>query len=106
LPADIQEVFKTVWEIKQRSVIDMAADRGPFICQSQSLNIHMAEPTFAKLTGLHFHAWKRGLKTGMYYLRTKPKAEAIAFTVEPIAATRGEPFVCRRDDETCLSCQG
>jgi ribonucleoside-diphosphate reductase subunit M1 len=69
----------------------MAAARGPFICQSQSLNIHMADPTVAKLTGLHLYAWKSGLKTGMYYLRTKPKAEAIAFTVDPAKAYASDP---------------
>jgi ribonucleoside-diphosphate reductase subunit M1 len=109
VPPEIKQVFKTVWEIKQRAVVDMAADRGPFICQSQSLNIHMADPTIPKLTGLHLHAWRRGLKTGMYYLRTRPKADAIAFTVEPEAIV-GRPFepaaVCRRDDESCLMCQG
>ena len=77
----IKDVFKTVWEISQRSILDMAADRGAFICQSQSLNIHIAEPTTSKLTSMHFYAWKKGLKTGMYYLRTRPKADAIQFTV-------------------------
>ena len=70
---DVKDLYKTVWEIKQKAIIDQAADRGAFICQSQSLNIHMAEPTTARLTSMHFYAWKRGLKTGMYYLRTRPK---------------------------------
>jgi ribonucleoside-diphosphate reductase alpha chain len=82
IPEHIKELYKTVWEIKQRTVIDMAADRGAFICQSQSLNLFIAEPNFAKLTSMHFYAWEKGLKTGMYYLRTKPAASAIKFTVE------------------------
>ncbi|MFM9008512.1 MAG: ribonucleoside-diphosphate reductase subunit alpha, partial [Bacteroidota bacterium] len=82
IPQDIKELYKTVWEIKQRTIIDMAADRGAYICQSQSLNLFIAEPNFAKLTSMHFYAWERGLKTGMYYLRTKPATTAIKFTVD------------------------
>ena len=82
IPQDIKDIYKTVWEIKQRSLIDMAADRGAFICQSQSLNLFVSEANFAKLTSMHFYAWKKGLKTGMYYLRTKSAADAIKFTVE------------------------
>merc|ERR1719164_182443 len=82
LPMDIKELYKTVWEIKQRIVLDMAADRGAYIDQSQSLNIHMIDATQAKLSSMHFHGWKLGLKTGMYYLRTKAAADAIKFTVE------------------------
>jgi ribonucleoside-diphosphate reductase alpha chain len=82
IPAAIKELYKTVWEIKQRTIIDMAADRGAFICQSQSLNLFIADPNFAKLTSMHFYAWEKGLKTGMYYLRTKPAATAIKFTVD------------------------
>ncbi|MEP7264660.1 MAG: ribonucleoside-diphosphate reductase subunit alpha [Bacteroidota bacterium] len=82
VPDDLKELYKTVWEIKQRAVIDMAADRGAFICQSQSLNLFIAEPNFAKLTSMHFYAWEKGLKTGMYYLRTKPATQAIKFTVD------------------------
>jgi ribonucleotide reductase alpha subunit len=85
IPQEIKDLYKTVWEIKQKAVIDQAADRGAFICQSQSLNIHIAEPTTARLTSMHFYAWKRGLKTGMYYLRTRPKADAIQFTVDQTA---------------------
>ncbi len=85
IPADIKALYKTVWEIKQRHIIDMAADRGPFICQSQSLNLHVAEPTIRKISAMHFYAWSRGLKTGQYYLRTKPKADAIQFTVDQVA---------------------
>ncbi|KAJ1425784.1 ribonucleotide reductase [Ochromonadaceae sp. CCMP2298] len=87
IPKDIKDLYKTVWEIKQKAIIDQAADRGAFICQSQSLNIHMAEPTTARLTSMHFYAWKRGLKTGMYYLRSLPKADAIQFTVDQAALT-------------------
>merc|ERR1711879_960798 len=79
---DLKELYKTVWEIKQRIVLDMAAERGKYIDQSQSLNIHMVDATTAKLSSMHFHGWQLGLKTGMYYLRTKAATEAIKFTVE------------------------
>jgi len=82
LPSDIKELYKTVWEIKQRIVLDMAADRGAYIDQSQSLNIHMIDATAAKLSSMHFHGWQLGLKTGMYYLRTKAAVDAIKFTVD------------------------
>jgi ribonucleoside-diphosphate reductase subunit M1 len=82
IPKHIRDIYKTVWEIPQRVILDMSADRGPYICQSQSLNIHIAEPNSSKLTSMHFYAWKKGLKTGMYYLRTRPKADAIQFTVD------------------------
>jgi ribonucleotide reductase alpha subunit len=78
---EIRDIYRTVWEIPQRAILDMAADRAPYICQSQSLNIHIADPDSKKLTSMHFYAWKKGLKTGMYYLRTRPKADAIKFTV-------------------------
>ncbi|CAL1526814.1 unnamed protein product [Lymnaea stagnalis] len=81
-PDDLKALYKTVWEIKQKVVLEMAADRGAFIDQSQSLNIHIAEPNYGKLSSMHFYAWKLGLKTGMYYLRTKPAAQAIQFTVD------------------------
>merc|ERR1712066_156601 len=82
LPAELKELYKTVWEIKQRIVLDMAAARGQYIDQSQSLNIHMTDATTAKLSSMHFHGWQLGLKTGMYYLRTKAAVDAIKFTVE------------------------
>merc|ERR1711981_48039 len=82
LPSDLKELYKTVWEIKQRIVLDMAAERGKYIDQSQSLNIHMVDATTAKLSSMHFHGWQLGLKPGMYYLRTKAATEAIKFTVE------------------------
>jgi ribonucleoside-diphosphate reductase alpha chain len=81
LPEDIKELYKTAYEIKQRTLIDLSADRGAFICQSQSLNLFVESPNFAKLTSMHFHAWKSGLKTGMYYLRSKAAAEPIKFTL-------------------------
>jgi ribonucleoside-diphosphate reductase subunit M1 len=77
IPDDIKALYKTVWEISQKNVIDMAADRAAFIDQSQSLNIHIRDPTIGKLTSMHFHGWKKGLKTGMYYLRTQAAAAAI-----------------------------
>lgn len=82
VPQHIRELYKTAWEIKQKSVIEMAADRGAFICQSQSMNIFMQDANFAKLTSMHFYSWEKGLKTGMYYLRTKAAADAIKFTVD------------------------
>merc|ERR1711881_772793 len=82
IPQDMRELYKTVWEIKQRIVLDMAADRGAYIDQSQSLNIHMIDVTTAKLSSMPFHGWQLGLKTGMYYLRTKAAADAIKFTVD------------------------
>merc|ERR1712099_224408 len=82
LPADLRELYKTVWEIKQRIVLDMAAERGKYIDQSQSLNIHMVDATTAKLSSMHFHGWQLGLKTGMYYLRTKAATDAVKFTVD------------------------
>ncbi|KAF7093943.1 hypothetical protein CFC21_096311 [Triticum aestivum] len=82
IPDDLKAIYKTVWEIKQKTLVDMAVDRGCYIDQSQSLNVHMDQPNFAKLTSLHFHAWSKGLKTGMYYLRTRAAADAIKFTVD------------------------
>jgi ribonucleoside-diphosphate reductase alpha chain len=82
IPEDIKNLYKTTWEIKQKHIIDMAADRGAYIDQSQSLNIHMTDANPAKVSSMHFYGWKKGLKTGMYYLRTKAAADAIQFTVE------------------------
>uniref|UniRef100_A0A3Q1IMP5 Ribonucleoside-diphosphate reductase n=1 Tax=Anabas testudineus TaxID=64144 RepID=A0A3Q1IMP5_ANATE len=81
IPDDLKQLYKTVWEISQKTVLKMAADRGAYIDQSQSLNIHIAEPNYGKLTSMHFYGWKLGLKTGMYYLRTKPAANPIQFTL-------------------------
>jgi len=83
LPEDIRELYKTVWEIPMKTLINLARDRAPFICQSQSLNLFLAEPTPSKVSSMHFYAWKAGLKTGCYYLRTKAAAKAQQFTVEP-----------------------
>lgn len=107
IPTDLKELYKTVWEIKQKTIIDMAADRGAFICQSQSLNLFMAEPNMAKLTSMHFHSWKSGLKTGMYYLRTKAAADAIKFTVETVqsAEDKQAEISCSLDNpEECIAC--
>ncbi|HEX8545408.1 MAG TPA: ribonucleoside-diphosphate reductase subunit alpha [Cytophagaceae bacterium] len=93
IPAHIKDLYKTVWEIKQKTLMDMAADRGAYICQSQSFNVHIQDPNFGKLTSMHFYAWKKGLKTGMYYLRTKAAADAIKFTVEKQAEVPLEPIL-------------
>jgi len=91
IPQHLKDLYKTTWEISQKTILDMAADRGAYICQSQSLNIHMQDPNFGKLTSMHFYAWKKGLKTGMYYLRTKAATDAIKFTVDKAALTQGQP---------------
>ncbi|CAN5303303.1 ribonucleoside-diphosphate reductase subunit alpha [soil metagenome] len=115
IPQNIKEIYKTVWEISQKAIIDMSADRGAYICQSQSLNIHLQDANFGKLTSMHFHAWKRGLKTGLYYLRTKAAADAIKFTVEKkaqeapkvpdVKAQNQADMVCSIDNkDDCLSC--
>jgi len=109
IPDDIKALYKTVWEISQRVVIDMAADRGAFIDQSQSLNLHVAEPSYSKITSMHFYGWKKGLKTGMYYLRTKPAVNAIQFTVDKTKLKSREEkeaaLVCSRENkDECLMC--
>lgn len=105
IPTELKELYKTVWEIKQKTIIDMAAERGAFICQSQSLNLFMAEPNLAKLTSMHFHAWKSGLKTGMYYLRTKAAVDAIKFTVDTQLLLGQSQVACSLDNpEECLAC--
>ena len=86
IPANIKAIYKTVWEISQKVIINMAADRGAYICQSQSLNLFVQDANFAKLSSMHFYGWKAGLKTGMYYLRTKAAADAIKFTADAAAA--------------------
>lgn len=100
IPNRLKELYKTVWEISMKDIIDMAADRGKFIDQSQSLNLFIADPTIDKLTAMHFYAWKKGLKTGMYYLRTKPAVNAIQYTVDKVDQT----FASNND--VCTSCQG
>ncbi|WDZ29610.1 Ribonucleoside-diphosphate reductase (2) [Monkeypox virus] len=102
LPEDIKRVYKTIWEIPQKTIIKMAADRGAFIDQSQSMNIHIADPSYSKLTSMHFYGWSLGLKTGMYYLRTKPASAPIQFTLDK---DKIKPqVVC--DSEICTSCSG
>lgn len=126
IPSDVKELYKTVWEIKQRAIIDMAADRGAYICQSQSLNLFIDNPTISKLTSMHFYGWKKGLKTGMYYLRTQAATQAVQFTVDkqkeivindqnvsgmnisPVAGSDIEPTItdgtaCSMQDG-CISC--
>ena len=120
IPEHVKELYKTTWEIKQRHVLDMSADRGAYVDQSQSLNIHMVDANPAKVTSMHFYGWKQGLKTGMYYLRTKAASDAIQFTVEAKKAedqTVGglaeraedisslEAIACSLDTpDDCLSC--
>ncbi|HEU5186989.1 MAG TPA: ribonucleoside-diphosphate reductase subunit alpha [Candidatus Saccharimonadales bacterium] len=106
IPSDIQEIYKTAWELSMKDILDMAADRGAFIDQSQSLNMFIAQPNFAKLTSMHFYAWKKGLKTGMYYLRTQPAVEAIKFTVtQETADEPASQLACSLDNpEECESC--
>ena len=110
VPLSIKERYKTAYEIKQRTLIDMAAARGAFICQSQSLNLFVADPTYAKLTSMHFHGWKKGLKTGIYYLRTKAPTAAQKFTVDPelLAAVQADKEQRDKEkyaaDEGCTMC--
>ena len=99
IPADIRDLYKTAWEIPQKTLINMARDRAPFVCQSQSLNLFLAEPTYAKISSMHMYAWKQGLKTGCYYLRTKAVSSAQKFTIEPTK----KPSVSEPD---CLMCSG
>ncbi len=116
IPKRLKELYKTAWEIPQRAIIDQAADRGAFICQSQSLNIFLENANFAKLTSMHFYGWKKGLKTGMYYLRTKAATDAIKFTLdksivdekpEDLTATRQAEIACSLDNpDACESCSG
>ncbi|MCE2772758.1 MAG: ribonucleoside-diphosphate reductase subunit alpha [Bacteroidetes bacterium] len=120
VPENIKDIYRTVWEVPQRALIDMAADRGAYICQSQSLNLFVSNPNFAKLTSMHFYAWERGLKTGMYYLRTKAAADAIKFTVDQAALSISTPnaepvsveqrqaeIACSLDNpDACESCSG
>jgi len=104
MPDRLKELYKTVWEIKMKDIIDMAAARGKFIDQSQSLNLFIADPTVDKLTAMHFYAWKKGLKTGMYYLRTRPAVNAIQYTVENHHEAT-QQLMAQNDDDVCLSCQ-
>jgi ribonucleotide reductase alpha subunit len=102
IPQHLRDIYKTVWEIKQRTLIDLSADRGAFICQTQSLNLFIAEPTISKLTSMHFHSWRKGLKTGMYYLRTRPKADPISFTVDQEVAKTNDKVNVSRAEQAAL----
>jgi ribonucleoside-diphosphate reductase alpha subunit len=114
IPEDLKAIYRTVWEISQKSLIDMSADRGAYIDQSQSLNIFMENPSLAKLSSMHMHGWKKGLKTGMYYLRTRAKAKAQQVTVPvgPTAPLSTKPteeqiLACSRENpESCVMCSG
>ena len=99
IPDNIKALYKTVWEIKMRDIIDMSADRGHFIDQSQSLNLFIDQPNIGKITSMHFYAWEKGLKTGMYYLRTKAATQAIQFTVQKQAKSQLEPVVANKEGE-------
>lgn len=125
LPEELKDLYKTVWELSQKAIIDMAADRGAFICQSQSMNLFVENPNYGKLSSMHFYAWQKGLKTGMYYLRSKAATDPIKFTVDQkqleqqkaitlantavaVAsnsdAAASEGAVCNLDDPDCLAC--
>ena len=130
IPQELKDLYKTVWELSQKVIIDMAADRGAYICQSQSMNLFVENPNFGKLSSMHFYAWQKGLKTGMYYLRSKAATDPIKFTVNQkaqqavvaggssnssIAVAEGgsviendlgdtEGQVCNLDDPDCLMC--
>ncbi|KAK6746040.1 hypothetical protein RB195_012264 [Necator americanus] len=118
IPDHIKRLYQTVWELPQKDIIEMAADRGAFIDQSQSLNIHIAKPSYANITSMHFYGWKKGLKTGMYYLRTKPAVNAVQFTVDKEALKAKEEkdasiqnaarqvAAMTVEDEGCLMCSG
>ncbi|KAF8941929.1 Ribonucleoside-diphosphate reductase large subunit [Haplosporangium gracile] len=114
IPEDLKALYKTTWEISQKVVIDMAADRGAFIDQSQSMNIHMADVNYGKLTSMAFYGWKRGLKTGMYYLRSRPAVDAIKFTVDQLSINKEAEkeaneaaMMCSIDNkDACMSCSG
>ena len=99
-------MYRTAWEIPQKSIIDMAADRGAYIDQSQSMNIFMENPSMAKLSSMHMYGWRKGLKTGMYYLRTRAKAQPIKFTLDPEAVKAATLACSRENPEACMMCSG
>ena len=101
VPQDIKDLYKTVWELKQKTIVDMAVDRGHFICQSQSLNLFLESPDISTLTSMHFYGWKQGLKTGIYYLRSRPSSKAIQFS---LSGTGTETD--KETEEPCESCSG
>lgn len=109
IPQDLKDLYKTAWEIKQKVLIDQAADRGIYVCQSQSLNLFVEDAEFTKLTNMHFYAWKKGLKTGIYYLRTRPKAKTMAFSLDPtlMNSAKSPQKTVRpsaEDEKECLMC--
>ena len=101
----IKEKYKIVWEIPMKHLINMACDRGKFICQSQSMNLWVEDPDIKSLTNMHFYSWKQGLKTGIYYLRRKAKHDAQQFTIEPEIQNQ-ETVESRSIEEGCLMCSG
>lgn len=112
IPAYMRDIYKTVWEIPQRTIIDQCADRAPFVCQSQSMNMFVESPSRGKLTSMLFHSWKRKLVTGMYYLRSRPKSDPVQFVVNkvpdkvPDKGTTGSKNTCNRNNTACESCSG
>jgi ribonucleoside-diphosphate reductase alpha subunit len=104
VPEHIKEKYKTVWEISMRDLIDMAADRGAFVCQSQSLNLWLEDPNYSNLTSMHFYSWGKGLKTGIYYLRRRARHQAQQFTIEPEKKELGSGREEEPEDEICDMC--
>ena len=103
IPQHIKDKYKIVWEIPMKHMIDMAADRGAFICQSQSLNLWLEDPNYKTLTSMHFYSWNKGLKTGIYYLRRKPKHQAQQFTIDPSKINKDTETI---ENTVCESCSG
>jgi ribonucleotide reductase alpha subunit len=101
IPQEIKDKYRTVWELPMRGLIDMAADRGAYICQSQSLNLWLEDPTYSTLTSMHFYSWQKGLKTGIYYLRRRGKHQAQQFTIEPEKAAHLTNY---QEEEICEMC--
>jgi ribonucleoside-diphosphate reductase alpha subunit len=105
IPDELKAKYKTVWEMSQKVLIDQAADRGRFVCQSQSLNLFLEDPNTSKISSMHMYAWKQGLKTGMYYLRTRPKARAVQFTVDPATSLEAAKAACSLENkDECVMC--
>jgi ribonucleotide reductase alpha subunit len=103
-PEELKDIYKTVWEVSQRTVIDMAADRAPFIDQTQSMNLWLEKPTFGKVNSMHMYAWKKGLKTGMYYLRSRSAVDAVKVTVSNDMKVVSTSTEASDDIEDCLTC--
>ena len=104
IPENLKELYRTAWEISQKSILQMAADRGAYICQSQSTNVFMESPTFGKLTSMHFYGWKAGLKTGMYYLRSQAATQAIQFTVDKGKLSQPKVTASQEHNEAAIAC--